>query len=74
MVMFDQITMLQGQQRANASFLSKLMTDVRAQTGSLFRLLYDEDLTLDLEEDDDNVVGGDHNIYDLAQDRVPILS
>jgi hypothetical protein len=68
MVMFDQNTMLPGQQRTNASFLSKLMTDIRAKSGSPFRLLHDQDRT-PLEFEENKYDGGrDNNIYDVFFD------
>ncbi|KAI2500953.1 hypothetical protein MHU86_13498 [Fragilaria crotonensis] len=80
----------QARQQTNASFLSSLMTDVRAKSASLFRFLYDveeEDHDVLLADDDNFDDGTAHHNYvlfddlwemediaSLVVDRVPMLA
>jgi hypothetical protein len=57
LVMFDHITMPRPWQRTKASLLSMLMIEARAKTAALFRLLYDENDVLQMEDEEDDDCG-----------------
>ena len=69
LVMFDHNTMPRPWQRTKASLLSMLMIEARAKTAALFRLLYDENDVLQMEDEEEDDCGNSILFDDVLENK-----